>query len=129
MSASAPAAHAEAHGPAHYTKIWGILLGLLVVSVAGPFLGIPIVTLLTAFGIALVKAYLVAKHFMHLPLERKYVTYLLVTMLALMGLMVGALSPDILRHQGRNWENVAAKRAVEQGQHAAEHGQHAAPTH
>ena len=36
------------------------------VSVVGPMLGIRAVTLITAFGIALVKAYLVAKNFMHL---------------------------------------------------------------
>ena len=44
---------------------------LLVVSVAGPMLEIKIVTLITAFGIAVVKAYLVAKNFMHLNIEQR----------------------------------------------------------
>ncbi|MBX7098236.1 MAG: cytochrome C oxidase subunit IV family protein [Myxococcaceae bacterium] len=117
---AAPAGHH--HGPS-YVKIWAILLGLLVVSVAGPFLGIRVVTLITAFGIALVKAYIVAKYFMHINLERKFVTYLLVTMIVLMGLMVGAVSPDVMKHDGARWENVAAKKAVERGEAAAAAGE------
>ena len=52
------------HAHPNYVKIWAILLGLLAVSVAGPFLGIWWVTLITAFGVALVKAYLVSANFM-----------------------------------------------------------------
>jgi caa(3)-type oxidase subunit IV len=106
-------------------KIWGVLLVLLVVSVIGPELGIRVVTLITAFGIAVVKAYLVVKNFMHLGLEKKYVGYLLVTMLALMVLMVGGIGPDVLRHDGTRWSNVAAKRVVEAGLKAGSgHGEH-----
>ncbi len=47
------------HGAEHYRKVYLTLMALLVVSVAGPFLGIVWVTLITAFGIALVKANLV----------------------------------------------------------------------
>jgi hypothetical protein len=59
--------HVQPHGeaPGHhrnYVKIWAILTGLLVVSVLGPMVGIRMVTLIAAFGIALVKAYLVAKN-------------------------------------------------------------------
>ena len=75
----------EAHGEhthhPNYVKIWAILLGLLVVSVAGPFVGIKLVTLITAFGIAIVKAYLVVKNFMHIDIAAKVVTYLVLTML------------------------------------------------
>jgi hypothetical protein len=72
-----------------------------------------------------VKAYLVIKNFMHLGLEKKYVGYLLVTMLALMVLMVGGIGPDVLRHDGTRWSNVAAKKAVEDGLKAGNgHGQH-----
>ena len=122
------AAHAD-HGyghatSGHYVKVWGILLVLLCVSVAGPFLGIKIVTLITAFGIALVKAYLVAKNFMHLNVQRPFVIFLLVTALALMVLFFGAVSPDVMKHEGRNWTNDAARRSVEHGLAAgSEHGQ------
>ncbi len=87
----------------NYVKVWGILLGLLVVSIAGPFLGIKIVTLLTAFGIAIVKAYLVAKNFMHLNIEPRYAIYLLTTMLVFMLLFFAGVAPDVMKHEGRNW--------------------------
>jgi hypothetical protein len=96
-----------------------MLLVLLVVSVLGPELGIRVLTLITAFGIAIVKAYLVAKNFMHIGLERRWVLYLLFGMLAFMLVMVGGMSPDVLKHDGLRWENVAAKREVERGEKAA----------
>ena len=61
----------------NYKKIYFTLLGLLVVSVAGPFLGIVWVTLMTAFGIALVKANLVIQNFMHLKSERRLIKWML----------------------------------------------------
>jgi caa(3)-type oxidase subunit IV len=106
---------AQAHHHTNYVKIWGILVALLVVSVLGPMLGIKLVTLIAAFGVAIVKAYLVARHFMHLGIERKWVGYLLVTMLALMLIFVGGVSPDVMKHEGANWENTAAKSSVERG--------------
>lgn len=109
-----------AAGPGHvqhpsYVKIWGVLVALLVVSVLGPMLEIKLVTLVTAFGVAIVKAYLVAKHFMHLGVERRWVVYLLLTMVALMLVMVGGVAPDVMKHEGARWENRAAKEAVERG--------------
>ncbi len=96
--------HAEhAGGETHYVKIWAILLCLLIVSILGPFLGIKAVTLLTAFGIAIVKAYLVAKYFMHLNVEPRYVVYLLTTMLAFMLLFFAGTAPDVMKHEGTNW--------------------------
>jgi caa(3)-type oxidase subunit IV len=87
----------------NYVKIWGILLVLLVISVAGPFLGIGWVTLVTAFGIAIVKAYLVAKNFMHLNIQPKYAVYLLTTMLVFMVLFFAGVAPDVMEHSGTNW--------------------------
>jgi caa(3)-type oxidase subunit IV len=87
----------------NYVKVWAILLVLLVVSIAGPFLGIKIVTLITAFGIAIVKAYLVAKNFMHLNIEPRYAVYLLTTMLVFMLLFFAGVAPDVMKHEGRNW--------------------------
>ncbi len=128
MSADTPTAGAPAdahhHGPSP-VKIWGILLVLLIVSVLGPELKIQWLTLVTAFGIAIVKAYLVVKHFMHLTVEKKFVGYLLITMLALMLIFVGGVSPDVLKHEGQRWENTAAKEWVEKGlKEMGEHGAH-----
>jgi caa(3)-type oxidase subunit IV len=96
------AAHAD-HHQVNYIRIWQILLVLLVISVAGPFLEIQVVTLVTAFGIAIIKAYLVAKNFMHLNLEPRYAVYLLLTMLVFVFLFFAAVAPDVMKHEGQNW--------------------------
>jgi caa(3)-type oxidase subunit IV len=109
------AGHAAGH-PAHrnYVKIWAILLVLLVVSVAGPFAGIRVVTLITAFGIALVKAYMVAKNFMHLDVEKPIIRWLMAVALVLMVLLFSGLSPDVMKHHGRNWRKDQSYRSASQ---------------
>ncbi|MFN0062158.1 MAG: cytochrome C oxidase subunit IV family protein [Myxococcaceae bacterium] len=109
------------HHDSHYVKVWGVLVFLLVVSVLGPLLEIPTLTLITAFGIALVKAFLVAKNFMHLNIERRWVLYLLGAMIGFMVLMVAGISPDVMRHKGQHWDNVAAQQSVERGLKASGH--------
>lgn len=119
------AAHGSTHSQAHYVKIWAILVALLVVSVAGPELEIRVITLITAFGVACVKAFMVAKHFMHLDVERRPVVYILVTCLALMLLFFFAVSPDVMKHLGANWENTGAAnmiKMVEAPSHGGETG-------
>ena len=124
-AAQPPQASHEAHHT-NYVKIWGLLLALLVVSVTGPMLGIRIVTLVTAFGIAIVKAYIVARYFMHVNLEKRWVTYTLVAMVVLMLLFVGGVSPDVMKHDGLRWENTAARSAVEKGLKEGAHDEHGA---
>jgi len=132
--------HAEhIHPPVFYIKIWGILLVLLAVSIAGPMLEIRPLTLITAFGIAIVKAYIVCAHFMHLNIERKYVMYFLATAVAFMALFFFAIAPDTLNHRGANWTNVAAIAEIErhggkdegpdlhEPHHEAEHAEAAKP--
>ena len=104
--------HDHAHGPEHYVKIWLLLLALLALSVAGPFLEIQVITLLTAFGIAVVKASLVVKYFMHLDVQPKYVMYFLATSLAFMVLFFFGIAPDVLHHEGQNWVNMAAEEEI-----------------
>ena len=102
-------AHSDAHAPAHYIRIWALLLALLVVSVAGPMLGVLWVTLVTAFGIAVVKAYLVAKHFMHVNVEQRFVVYALLTALVFMALFFAAVAPDVMKKDGTQWEKPSWK--------------------
>ena len=97
--------HHEDHA-AHYIKIWGVLLVLLVISVLGPELEIQIVTLITAFGIAFVKAYLVMKEFMHLNVEKPIVHWFLATALVFMVLFFAGVAPDVMKHEGSNWERI-----------------------
>ena len=101
--AEAAVHHDEHHEHPNYVKIWAILLALLIVSVLGPMIGIQAVTLITAFGIAVVKAYLVAKNFMHINVEPKYVVYLMTTMLVFMLLFFAGVAPDVMKFEGSNW--------------------------
>jgi caa(3)-type oxidase subunit IV len=106
------AAHDHDHGAPHaehthhpnYVKIWAVLLALLVVSILGPLIGIKAVTLITAFGIAIVKAYLVVKNFMHIDLAPKLVAYLVITMVVFMVLFFAGAAPDVMESHGSNWE-------------------------
>jgi caa(3)-type oxidase subunit IV len=86
-----------------YIKIWAILVALLVVSVLGPMFEIQIVTLITAFGIACIKAYMVAKHFMHIDLTPRFVPYLIVTCVVFMVLLFAGTAPDVYKEAGENW--------------------------
>jgi len=112
----------------NYVKIWAILLVLLTISVFGPFLGIRVVTLITAFGIALVKAYMVAKNFMHLDIEKPIVHWILLTALVFMVLLFAGVSPDVQKDEGRFWKkqsefHVEATAGDAQGsEHGGSHG-------
>jgi caa(3)-type oxidase subunit IV len=101
--------HAEhaAHEHPSYWKVYFLLLGLLCVSVAGPMFGIKVVTIITAFGVAAYKAYLVAKNFMHVNVEKPFVTYLLLTVVVFMLLFFAGAAPDVMKRQGTRWEKPA----------------------
>jgi caa(3)-type oxidase subunit IV len=117
--------HEHIHPPSHYVKIWGVLCVLLVVSVVGPFVGdllrsttptgAVVLTLVTAFGIAFVKAGMVIKYFMHLDNEKPVVWYILITALVFMVLFFAAVSPDVMNHHGSRWVNVSAEAEVQRG--------------
>lgn len=125
------------HG--NYVRIWAILLGLLAVSVAGPLVAALIehrptalaITLSTAFGIAVVKAYMVAKNFMHINFAQRFVPYLMLTMLLLMLLFFSGVAPDVMKLEGRNWVKPAwiAANVEAAPPHGAAHGGHAESVH
>ncbi len=106
---------AESHGHTNYVKIWGILLVLLVISLVGPELEIPVLTLITAFGIAVVKAVMVAAYFMHLNIEKKYIWYVLISGIVALLVLFAGLSSDIMVDDGANWQDcIATSSCVEQ---------------
>ncbi len=134
--------HDASHSPKHYVRIWAVLCVLLAISVAGPMLEIPIITLLTAFGIAGVKAWLVIKHFMHVPAEKPIIVFILTTGVVFIVMFFAAVSVDVMNHDGARWSNNAAKEAITRGlaagdpaaAHAAHHegaaeGAHAPAEH
>ena len=120
--------HHDVHSVAHYRKIYVILLVMLVVSIAGPEIAPHVghaaigraIVLFTAFGIAIYKAYLVCKHFMHLNVQRRYVLYMLGMMLAFVFMFFSAVAPDVMKHEGQNWTNESAQAAVERGMEIGE---------
>ena len=78
------------------------------------------VTLLTAFGIAIVKACMVVMNFMHIGATRRFVPYLVVTCLLFMLLFFAGVAPDVMKAHGENWSKPSwleaqAQAAVEGG--------------
>ena len=96
------------HGYNYYVKIWVYLMILLVISIVGPAFEIMWLTLITAFGVAAVKALMVASWFMHLNTEKRYIWLLLISALIfLFGLYVG-VAPDIQNNDGASWTRCGA---------------------
>lgn len=118
--AESHAGHETHHG--NYVKIWAILVTLLVVSVVGPMFEIQALTLITAFGIACVKAYMVATQFMHIGHAPKFVTYVTVTCLVFMLLFFAGTAPDVMKDEGQNWQKPAWLAAQAAGPAADAHG-------
>ena len=102
----------ETYAPMKYVKIWAVLLILLAISIVGPLFEQPTLTLITAFGIALVKASLVATYFMHLNVEKRYIRYMLYSMLLMVGLFFAGTAPDIMKPEGLRWENQAVHEII-----------------
>ena len=98
-------AETHIHHP-NYVKVWGVLVILLAVSLLGSVTGVRWVVLIAAFGVAVAKAYLVAKNFMHVTIEKRFVPYLLVTCLVFMILLFAGVAPDVMKQEGRNWKHV-----------------------
>ena len=93
------------HSHPDYWQIYKWLLVLFVISVLGPFLfpEIKTIVLLTAFGIAIVKALLVVSNFMHLNTERKYIGHLFMICLVFLFVLFSAVAPDVMNKRGQNW--------------------------
>ena len=117
-----------AHAHPNYWRIYWILVALLCVSVTGPMLGIRVVTIITAFGIACYKAYLVAKNFMHVNVEKPFVSYLLLTVVLFMILFFAGTAPDVMKMEGTRWQKPAwlAAHADALAHPESLHGEHGA---
>lgn len=131
------------HNSPSYFKIYLLLLVLFVVSVAGPEVaelldlkGAPrlILVLVTAFGIALVKAYYVCAYFMHLKFEKIYAPYILFSMVAILLVFFFGTATDSMKSEGQNWTKIYQEPEVSEDGHGdATHGEsedtHAEPQH
>jgi len=127
MTEHAHASH-EAHVHPNYVKVYFLLLALLCVSVIGPMFGVKAVTIFTAFGVAAYKAYLVAKNFMHINVEKPFIPYLVLTVVVFMFLFFAGSAPDVMKAQGTRWTKptwIDGTAHAAPGAHGAEH----APAH
>jgi len=88
-----------------------------------------LLTLITAFGIAVVKAAIVCAFFMHLNIEKKYVWYMLFGMLLMVGVFFSGVATDINRPDGRNWSNKGAHTQMEKHSAPAAGEGHSTPQH
>lgn len=113
------------HSHPSYLKIYILLLVLFVVSVAGPeiahLMGLEgatrlIVVLVTAFGIALVKAYYVLAYFMHLKFEKIYAPYILLSMVALLFVFFFGTASDVMKSEGHHWKKNYVEPLVASGE-------------
>jgi caa(3)-type oxidase subunit IV len=93
------------HSHPDYWKIYKWLLLLFVISYLGPelFPEQKSIVLLTAFGIAVVKALMVVSEFMHLNIEKRVIWYLFLTCLILLLVFFAGVAPDVLNKSGINW--------------------------
>ncbi len=116
-----------------YNQIYVALLILFIISVLGPELadilgmeGLSRMALIlpTAFGIAIVKAYMVAAHFMHLKTEKIYAPYILLASLALMFVFFFGVKIDIMAAEGHNWEKPYEEPTGSAGHHGDSHHDH-----
>ena len=71
-------------------------------------LEIPVITLITAFGIAIVKAFMVAANFMHLKFEKLIIWFLMIMSLILLGVFFFGVAPDIMQTKGDQWIDCVA---------------------
>ena len=99
---------AQSNHDMKYIKLWGILLVLLGISIVGPMLEIPVITLITAFGIAFVKSFLVLAHFMHLNVAKRFIWYLLIVSVMLMLVFYFGVAADIMLPAGHQWTDCIA---------------------
>ena len=80
----------------HYLMIWIWLLALVVVSVAAASILPKVQALVLIFAVAIVKALLVVRNYMHLKNERAIIYALVLVPLAFVIILLFALFPDFV---------------------------------
>jgi len=123
-------AHSQPHPVARYIKIWAVILILFGISISVAILSHnrPLV-LFTAFGIAVVQAFLVAAYFMHLNVEKRYAWYILPSMVLALVMFYAGTMADVNRPSGQNWVATDTMRIIKEhegqpAEHSGEHGEH-----
>ena len=87
--------HAEHHGPS-YSTIWFLLIGLLGFGLLGMGIGNKGLAIGFIFSIALIKAVLVGRYYMHLKTEASIVYVIFFVPVMLLFVLAFLLVPDIV---------------------------------
>jgi caa(3)-type oxidase subunit IV len=82
----------------HYLVIWYWLMALVVVSIAAATILPKVQALLLIFSVAIIKAILVARHYMHLKNERALIYAIALVPLAFIIIFLFGLFPDFVYH-------------------------------
>lgn len=85
-----------------YYIVFGLLIGLLTISIPVTIYGSGTVGSLIVYGVAASKAYLVLRHYMHLNIEPRFITIILVGCFLAIVYMFFLLYPDVV------WNGMAA---------------------
>ena len=80
----------------HYLMIWIWLLALVVVAVAAASILPKVQALVLIFAVAIVKALLVARNYMHLKYERAIIYAIVLIPLTFVIILLFALFPDFV---------------------------------
>lgn len=85
-----------------YVWIWLVLMALLGAGVLFAYVDIPLLANVLVFAVAIVKAIIVLRNYMHLRWEPKFVTLALVGALACIAIFFLLLLPDMVLRDGWN---------------------------
>lgn len=88
--------HEADHAHPNYVAVWTLLVVLLIIGVAVGFVKNPVLGAVMVFGVASVKALLVAANFMHLKFEPLLVRVILLCGVACVLIVLIGLIPDIV---------------------------------
>ncbi len=85
----------------HYLIIWGWLLALVIVSVAAASVMPKLQAMLLIFSVAILKALLVARNYMHVKHEKAIIYAIALVPLAMIIILLFGLFPDFVYHVTR----------------------------
>ncbi|CAK0743941.1 cytochrome c oxidase subunit IV [Gammaproteobacteria bacterium] len=123
--------HSQPHPVSHYINVWVAVLALFIISITVSQLSNyrPLV-LITAFGIATIQAILVGAYFMHLKGEKKYIYYLLFSMLLALAMLYFGTVSDNGHPSGKNWTTTDTLRIMKEHEgHPAGHTENNSTVH
>lgn len=85
----------------HYLIIWGWLLALVLASVAAASIMPKLQATLLIFSVAVLKALLVARNYMHVKNEKAIIYAIALVPLAMVVILLFGLFPDFVYHATR----------------------------